>query len=375
MGSLAGSTPSMTTGGEPTATGDLKTSFAYPRVMGAEATTVRTTSARRVSPAREEKYRAERNQIVRAAYELTERDGSKETSVHDILDAAGLSTRAFYRHFRSKDELVLEMYRVDCHRVNATVAAAVASAPDPLAALEAWIDQNLAVVYDARRLRHAVVLSSAEVSSADGFTEVKNTGLAEQRAPLVALLHEGHRGVFPHTDPETDALAIQAVVGARHAGPARSRSRRTDARRSAPPHARPVPARAGDAGVIVSGRAPSTPSGLTRHSYVGRSTVAGPCTRLPSVTRNTLPCHGQVMHPSRTSPSSMGAPRWGHRASRATMSPASRSTMTGASPASTRRGVAVTWSASATRVHSFGGRDTAVWSTPTPRRCMRWPPR
>ena len=178
--------------------------------MGSEAIT-----ARRLSPAREEKYRDEKQRIMRTAYELIQRDGSKETSVHDVLDAAGLSTRAFYRHFRSRDELVLEMYRVDCERVNATLAGAVASAPDPVAALAAWIDQNLAVVYDARRLRHAVVLSSAEVSSAEGFTAVKNAGLAEQRASLVALLRDGReRGVFPHAEPETDAVAIQAVVGA-----------------------------------------------------------------------------------------------------------------------------------------------------------------
>lgn len=183
--------------------------------MGSNTATVGTTSERRPSPAREERYRAEKQRIVRAAYELIQRDGSKETSVHDVLRASGLSTRAFYRHFRSKDELVLEMYRVDCDRVNATLTAAVASAPDPLAALEVWIDQNLAVVYDARRLRHAVVLSSAEVSSAEGFTGVKNAGLAAQRAPLVELLRDGRaEGLFPHTDPETDALAIQAVVGA-----------------------------------------------------------------------------------------------------------------------------------------------------------------
>lgn len=172
-------------------------------------------TARPISPVREEKYRAEKQRIMRTAYELIQRDGSKETSVHDILQAAEISTRAFYRHFRSRDELVLEMYRVDCERVNATVAAAVSAAPDPLAALEAWIDQNLAVVYDARRLRHAVVLSSTEVSSAVGFTDVKNAGLAEQRAPLVALLREGRdQGVFPDAEPEADALAIQAVVGA-----------------------------------------------------------------------------------------------------------------------------------------------------------------
>jgi len=194
---------------------EVKTPFAYPRAMGAKGATVGAAPDRRLSPAREEKYRAEKQQIVRAAYELIQRDGSKETSVHDVLHASGLSTRAFYRHFRSKDELVLEMYRVDCDRVNATVASAVAAAADPLAALEVWIDQNLAVVYDVRRLRHAIVLSSAEVSSAEGFTEVKNAGLAAQRAPLVELLRDGHeRGVFPHADPETDALAIQAVVGA-----------------------------------------------------------------------------------------------------------------------------------------------------------------
>jgi AcrR family transcriptional regulator len=183
--------------------------------MGSDAATVAPAPGRRVSPAQQEKHRVEREQILRAAYELIERDGSKDTSVHDVLRAAGLSTRAFYRHFRSKDELVLEMYRVDCDRVNASLAAAVASASDPLAALEAWVDQNLAVVYDARRLRHAVVLSSSEVSSAEGFTAVKNEGLAAQRAPLVELLRAGReQGVFPLADPDTDALAIQAVVGA-----------------------------------------------------------------------------------------------------------------------------------------------------------------
>src|SRR3954449_11490774 len=105
--------------------------------MGSEATT-----ARRLSPARAEKYRDEKQRIMRTAYELIQRDGSKETSVHDVLRETGLSTRAFYRHFHSKDELVLEMYRVDCDRMTALLDAAVAAASTPLAALEAWIDQS-----------------------------------------------------------------------------------------------------------------------------------------------------------------------------------------------------------------------------------------
>jgi len=78
-----------------------------------------------------------------------------------------------------------------------------------------WLDQNLAVVYDARRLRHAVVLSSPEVASADGYAAVQLAGLDAQRAPLVALLGQGKdSGAFPFAEPEADAVAIQAVVGA-----------------------------------------------------------------------------------------------------------------------------------------------------------------
>jgi AcrR family transcriptional regulator len=183
--------------------------------MSPEPTTPTGVRARKVSPARMAKYRAEKEAIMRAAYELIQRNGSKETSVHDVLRETGYSTRAFYRHFRSKDELVLEMYRTDCDRVTEKLVAAVAAAATPLDALEAWIDQNLAVVYDARRLRHAVVLSSPEVASAEGFAQVSLEGLAAHRAPLVQLLRDGKRtGAFPNAEPEADAFAIQAVVAA-----------------------------------------------------------------------------------------------------------------------------------------------------------------
>jgi AcrR family transcriptional regulator len=181
--------------------------------MSADAAPPTGVGARQVSPARRTKYRAEREQIMRAAYRLIQQNGSRETSVHDVLRETGFSTRAFYRHFRSKDELVIEMYRVDSDRVTDALVAAVASAPTPLDALTAWIDQSLAVVYDARRLRHAAVLASPEVASAHGFTEVQVAGLEAQRAPLVELLREGkRRGVFPLTQPDADAFAIQAVV-------------------------------------------------------------------------------------------------------------------------------------------------------------------
>jgi AcrR family transcriptional regulator len=171
---------------------------------------------RRVSPARREKYLAEREAIIAAAYELIGVNGAEGTSVHDILGKVGLSTRAFYRHFPSKDELVLHMFRTDSERVAASLAAAVSRARSPQGALQAWIDEFLAVAYEPRRARHAAVLTSPEVAAAAGFDGALAESLAAQRTSLVEVLRRGREdGSFPFADPENDAYAIQAVAGGR----------------------------------------------------------------------------------------------------------------------------------------------------------------
>jgi AcrR family transcriptional regulator len=180
--------------------------------MAADAT-VPAGRTRRVSPARMAKYRTERDTITRAAYRLIGRDRDRGTSVHDILRESGLGTRSFYRHFESKDDLVLAMYRADSERVATALAAVVAAAPTPLDAVEAWIDENLAIVYEARRMRHVAALASSEAESAEGYAEVHRQGMAARRISLVEAIREGKKyRVFPRAQPEADAYAIQAVV-------------------------------------------------------------------------------------------------------------------------------------------------------------------
>ena len=53
----------------------------------------------------------ERSRLMDAALHVMRRNGFQGASVQDILDYAGLSTRAFYRQFRSKDDLLLAMFR------------------------------------------------------------------------------------------------------------------------------------------------------------------------------------------------------------------------------------------------------------------------
>ena len=53
----------------------------------------------------------ERSRIIEAAYRCLVDSGGGGLSVTGVLNAAGLSTRAFYRHFDSKDALLLAMFR------------------------------------------------------------------------------------------------------------------------------------------------------------------------------------------------------------------------------------------------------------------------
>src|SRR5438309_9120131 len=69
-------------------------------------------------------------------------------SVAAVLERAQLSTRAFYRHFESKDHLVaavfLEMTRDEVGRLKKRMSEAT----DPVEAVAAWIDGRLDLAFD-----------------------------------------------------------------------------------------------------------------------------------------------------------------------------------------------------------------------------------
>ena len=57
-----------------------------------------------------------REQLLRAARELIEEDGYAAASVIAITTRAGLAAGTLYRHFRSKEELFVEVFRSVCDR-------------------------------------------------------------------------------------------------------------------------------------------------------------------------------------------------------------------------------------------------------------------
>ncbi|WP_235488665.1 helix-turn-helix domain-containing protein, partial [Frankia sp. AvcI1] len=77
--------------------------------------------------------------MIRAAYRVLARADSGSVTVSEILTEAQLSTRAFYRHFTSKDQLLLAMFEEESERATAQLTQRLASTPDPYTAVGAWI--------------------------------------------------------------------------------------------------------------------------------------------------------------------------------------------------------------------------------------------
>src|SRR5271170_3505772 len=81
--------------------------------------------------------------LLDAALVVMERNGYVDAAVADILREADMSTRSFYRHFESKDQLLCALYRREAEAAAGRLNAKVDAATTPRAALHAWIDEIL----------------------------------------------------------------------------------------------------------------------------------------------------------------------------------------------------------------------------------------
>lgn len=190
----------------------------YRRLPMAASRASEASAARRATPterAKADKGDVERKAILAAAYRLLQR-GRSELAVQEVLGEAGLSTRAFYRHFRSKDDLVLEMFHTASRRFHDDLASAIQGADGPAAAVDAFIRRHLAVVYDPRAARQALVLSTPQIRAVDGYLAAEWQARSIRLELLRDVLERGMaEGVFANvTEPHADARALLGAVGA-----------------------------------------------------------------------------------------------------------------------------------------------------------------
>ena len=151
--------------------------------------------------------------ILAAAAQLLDDDGAGTLSIARVLERTQLGTRAFYRHFESKDQLVsalfLKMAEAEVERLESLMAAA----PDVVRAVAAWIDGRLALAADATTwsdIRHTSQEAQSQMLAAP---DVVGPAYRAILRPLVEQLIRGQAARdFKDIDPQIEAICIQGVV-------------------------------------------------------------------------------------------------------------------------------------------------------------------
>jgi AcrR family transcriptional regulator len=158
--------------------------------------------AARTLEGRAEAYADEVRRLVDAAYAVMRRTASVDPRVADIVDAAGLSNQAFYRHFRGKDELLLAVLEDGQRRLVATVERRMARAAPGGPQVQAWIE---GVLEQARNAEAAANTRPFAVNGAR-LTERYPDATATQRERVVAPLRDAVEDAGGDRDRDADAI-------------------------------------------------------------------------------------------------------------------------------------------------------------------------
>ncbi len=159
---------------------------------------------RRSLAKREGEYVGEVRRLLDAALEVMHDRGiSSRPRVADIVAAAGLSNDAFYRHFRSKDDLVNALLEDGAERLRGYLSHQMSKARTPEGRVRRWVEGVLGQADGDVATATLAVLWNG--SSADGG---QAAGRHFASAPLASLLYE------PFTELGSDAPELDAALAA-----------------------------------------------------------------------------------------------------------------------------------------------------------------
>ncbi|MEX1008059.1 MAG: helix-turn-helix domain-containing protein [Acidimicrobiia bacterium] len=151
--------------------------------------------------------------IVEATYRVIERTGTIDPRVRDILDEAGLSSPAFYRHFASKDELMLVIFDDGLRRQAEYLAHRMEAAPNARARVRAWIEGVVAQAVDPEAASRTRPFVANIGRLADQFPAEKARAEAVLLQQLEdALAAAAAAGELELRDPHRDARAVYDIT-------------------------------------------------------------------------------------------------------------------------------------------------------------------
>jgi AcrR family transcriptional regulator len=138
---------------------------------------------------RRDAYAFEVRTLIDAAFAVMRASGDIEPQVREIVKAAGLSNQAFYRHFASKDALLLAVLADGQRQLIAYLQTRVAAVSTPEAQVRAWVEGVMAQARDAEAAEATRPFALNGARLADRFPADLAAGRAELVATLAPSVH------------------------------------------------------------------------------------------------------------------------------------------------------------------------------------------
>jgi AcrR family transcriptional regulator len=154
-------------------------------------------------------YADEVRRLLDAALVVMSRCGTdRRPRVSDIVREARLSNEAFYRHFRSKDDLVVALVEEGALRLRGYLEHQMAKAPSPEDRVRCWVTGVLAQAHG-----EVAATTLSVIWNGGGLAGGLAGGGERARAPLAALLEQPFAELGSAAPAADATLAAHAVLG------------------------------------------------------------------------------------------------------------------------------------------------------------------
>jgi AcrR family transcriptional regulator len=160
-----------------------------------------------------------RERLLRSAQELIEEGGYGAASVIAIADRAGLAAGTLYRHFSSKEDLFVEVFRSVCDRELRAMRAAAAATPAGASPVDRLV--TVLATFARRALGRPRLAWALIAEPVDPLVDAERLAYRERyRALTAAALRAGiAAGELPEQNVELTAAALVGGCGEALVGP------------------------------------------------------------------------------------------------------------------------------------------------------------
>jgi AcrR family transcriptional regulator len=163
--------------------------------------------------------RSTRERLLRAAQELIEEGGYGAATVLAIAGRAGVAAGTLYRHFTSKEELFVELFRNVCDREVEAMRAAAGELSDEAGEVGRLV--TVLQTFASRALRRPQLAWALLAEPVDPLVDAERLAYRERYRTMAARILRAaiDAGELPEQDADLTAAALIGACGEALVGP------------------------------------------------------------------------------------------------------------------------------------------------------------